>query len=109
MRIFSLGLVLALAACDQAPRGERPLGDRIACALDGSAEFAQTCTLERRGPQLVVHRPDGGFRRFMQVAGEGVQPLDGADAAATTPLADGGLEVAIAGDRYRIPPDAPRT
>jgi len=107
-RTFSLATVLALAGCGQAPRGEPPPGKRIACALDGAAEFVRTCTLERSGPQLVVHRPDGGFRRF-QIEGDGVQPLDGADAVTTTPLADGDLEVAIAGDRYRIPADAPRT
>ena len=43
------------------------------------------------------------------IESEGVQPLDGADAATTTPLADGGVEITIAGDRYRIPADAPRT
>ena len=102
------GMTIFLTACGQAPRGEPPPGDRIACALDGAAEFAETCTLERSGPQLVVHRPDGGFRRLV-IEGQGVQPLDGADVATTTPLADGGLEVAIAGDRYRIPADAPRT
>ena len=119
MRTFSLVALVALAGCGQAPQGEPPPGETIACALDGAAEFADTCTLERSGPQLVVHRPDGGFRRFM-VEGKGVQPLDGADAATiapldgadaatATPLASGGLEIAIAGDRYRIPADAPRT
>jgi hypothetical protein len=108
MRIFSLAATLALAGCGQAPRGEPPPGERIACALDGAAEFAEICTFERSGPQLVVHRPDGGFRRFM-LESQGVQPLDGADAATTAPLAGGGLEIAIAGDRYRIPADAPRT
>ena len=108
MRTFSLVALVALAGCGQAPQGEPPPGETIACALDGATEFADTCTLERSGPQLVVHRPDGGFRRFM-VEGKGVQPLDGADAATIAPLASGGLEIAIAGDRYRIPADAPRT
>ena len=107
-RIFSLAAVVALSGCGQAQRGEPAAGDRIACALDGAAEFVETCTLERSGPRLVVHRPDGGFRRLI-IEGEGVQPLDGADAATTAPLAGGGLEIAIAGDRYRIPADAPRT
>ena len=102
-----LACLMALTACSK-PSGEPPPGDRIACALDGAAEFAEACTLERSGPQLVVHRPDGGFRRF-QIEGNGVQPLDGADSTTTTLLADGGVEIAIAGDRYRIPADAPRT
>ena len=106
-RISSLGVALALVGCGQAPRGEPPPGERIACALDGSAEFAQACTVERSGPQLVVHRPDGGFRRFM-IEGESGQPLDGADAATVTLLPDGVTEIAVAGDRYRIPADAPR-
>src|SRR5687768_11417086 len=54
-------LPLLLSACSQDPTPPPP-GERIVCALDGAAEFAQTCTLERSGPQLVVHRPDGGFR-----------------------------------------------
>ena len=108
LRIFSTVAILVLAACGQASRGEPPPGERIACALDGAATFVEACTLERSGPQLVLHRPDGGFRRFVQVEGR-VEPLDGAGAATTTRLADGGFEIAIAQDRYRIPADASRT
>ena len=104
MRISSLALAVGLAACGQAPRGEPPSGERIACAVDGAAEFAAVCTLERRSGGLVIHRPDGGFRRLDAA----LQPIDGADAATVTALAGGGSEVAVAGDRYRVPADAPR-
>jgi hypothetical protein len=100
--------VTALAGCSQAPGGALPPGDAIPCALDGATRFARTCTLERSGPQLVVHRPDGGFRRFV-TDGATIQPLDGADAATIAPLAGGGIEIAIAGDRYRIPAVVPRS
>ena len=107
MRIFSAGLCLVLAACGGTPTGERPVGEAIACALDGAAGFESECTLERSGDQLIVHRPDGGFRRFA-VTGGAVAALDGADAADIARDADGTLEIAVEGDRYRIPADAPR-
>ena len=77
MRIFSLGSLLALSACGVQPAGEKPSGEAIACALDDAPEFADVCTLERSGAEVVVHRPDGGFRRFAASA-EGFAPIDGA-------------------------------
>jgi hypothetical protein len=99
MRISSLAPLLALAGCGDAPQGEAPAGQAIACALDGAAQFASVCTVERRDDGYVLHRPDGGFRRFDAA----LEPLDGADPARVTPLAGGGREIAIAADRYRIP------
>ena len=113
MRISSalrLVLTLALAGCGKSP--EPPAGETIACALDGSAEFAQVCRLERDGPRFSVHRPDGGFRRFEPVEGQGVRSIDGADAAIVLPRADGISELVVDGDRYRVrvmnPADAVR-
>ena len=106
MRISSLALVGALAACG-GPNGEAAPGEAIACALDGAAEFAQVCSVERSGAQVTVRRPDGGFRRFEIGSGGDANSLDGADPATATVLADGLLELTIGDDRYRLNPENP--
>tara|TARA_B100001179_G_scaffold230989_1_gene219812 strand:+ start:472 stop:903 length:432 start_codon:yes stop_codon:yes gene_type:complete len=79
----------------------------IACAPDGSPAFDSTCTIERYeldGANLMaVFHPDGGFRRFEQLAdGSGLAAVAGADEV--TQMLDGDiLEISIAGDRYRFP------
>lgn len=56
-----------------------------------------------KAAQLVVHHPDGGFRRLVVgTDGEGFMSADGADAATST-SAQGAIEVTIGQDRYRIP------
>ena len=105
-RISSTALVLVLAACGK-PAAEPPTGERIACALDGAPEFADICTLERVGNQLVIHRPNGAFRRLEIVSDGGVAALDGADEAREEVLANGRVGVTIAGDRYRFKLEAP--
>ncbi len=115
-RIFSPIALLALAACSSGSKDAAP-GMRIDCALDGAAEFAHDCTVEAKSSDdavnLVVHRPDGGFRR-LAVGNDGrtVSAADGAEEAAVTDK-DGGLEVRLGADRYRLPlplpsADAPR-
>lgn len=104
LRTSSLILPVVLAACGRGPTGEPPPGDRIACALDGATEFAASCTLERSPAGATLHRPDGGFRRL----DTGWRALDGADEAKAVTQPDGGIEIAIGGDRYRIPADALR-
>lgn len=112
MRISSLGAVLFLAACGSPPQGSETEGERIACALDGSAEFTPLCSVERVDEGIVIHHPDGSFRRFELLA-ESVEALDGADVVRVVRLADGHLEVAVAHDRYRLklpdPGYAPRS
>lgn len=95
MRTSSALLLLALGGCEQASAPKR--GDSIECALDGAAGFAAVCTAERVGAAIVVHRPDGGFRRIVRTA-EGAA-TDGADAVTRV---DGGT-VTIGTDRYRLP------
>ncbi|HEU4958786.1 MAG TPA: hypothetical protein VFT56_00115 [Sphingomonas sp.] len=53
---------------------------------------------------LVVRNPDGGFHR-LQVThdGRGVIAADGAESAKVTIVEAGTIEVAIGGDRYRLP------
>lgn len=93
--------LLLLAGCGTP--AEAPPGDRIECALDGGTAFARACTVERAAGRLTVWRPDGGFRRFIIDAGNGVAPADGAEDLRGVPLPDGGLEVMIGNDRYRLP------
>ena len=107
MRIFSLALVLVLAACGQ-PRVEGPPGDSIACDLTALGEFAQVCTAERKGSLLIVHHPDGGFRRFNILSNEpGIAVADGADQLSFAP--DGPYFDVFVGndplryDGYRLP------
>ena len=97
--------LFALAAC--AAESAPPPGDAIECALGAGAEFEAVCTMERASEdgaaQVVLHHPDGGFRRLVLLLdGKGVAPADGAGALSQT-LSGDRLEVAIDGDRYRLP------
>ncbi|HVR91621.1 MAG TPA: hypothetical protein VHG29_11090 [Novosphingobium sp.] len=104
----SLGLPMLLAACGSPETRAAAEGEEaIECALAGSATFARTCAVERATLDgtltLVVHHPDGGFRRFEVLKdGGGVATADGA-AVAQLSLAGGLLEVTVDGDRYRFP------
>ena len=99
--------LLLLAGCAQPPA--EPKAETIACAIDGAADFADVCTVERAivpgGSIETVRHPDGGFRRF-EIEGDWVRAADGADAA-TTAVRDGATEVTIDDDRYRFPPPPP--
>lgn len=103
-------LAAVLAGCGGG--GETPVPDaadasRIECAVAGATVFTRACWVEKvtdGGTLFLTLRSDGGtFRRFEVLAdGRGVAAADGADAAQVT-LADGGIEVSLAGDRYRLP------
>ena len=100
MRISSLAPLLALTACGS-QQGEAPSGDLIECALDGATEFAKVCTRELVDGGIVLHRPDGGFRR-LQSNGANVRSADGAEPVEVTVIPTmGGFELKIGGDRYR--------
>ncbi|TPG42913.1 hypothetical protein EAH79_03530 [Sphingomonas koreensis] len=111
----ALILSLALAACHSAP-ADNQLGatdtssaeNHLECAPQGATDFARTCTVDRidgaDGLTLVVHNPDGGFHRLLVTKdGRGVVSADGAEQAKVTIVAAGQIEVAIGGDRYRLP------
>lgn len=108
-RSLPLWMVLPLAACSgaQEPPAAAQGGETIACALAGSDAMKPVCAVERdktgTGLVLVVHHPDGGFRRFdVETDGSGLKPSDGADRAVTR-LEGDQLEVRVGTDRYLFP------
>ena len=110
-------LSLPLSACGRGqPSSEQvaakqrteSTGDsRIACA-QGDAAFASTCTIEpsqgKDGLVLTIRHPDGAFRRLLVTQdGRGVIAADGAEAAKVAITGTDGIEVALGGNRYRLP------
>jgi len=105
MRVAA-GFALLLSACS--PNASTvPAGDLVDCALAGAAQFSHDCSVERSAqngdPVLVVHHPNGGFRRFTVLdGGRSVGAADGAQALAVA--ANGQwVDVAADNDRYRFP------
>ena len=109
---------LLLAGCGGAKSGENavdrqdaaqaPDNGQIDCAPAGASDFSRSCTLDRidgdDGLTLVVHNPDGGFHRLLVTKdGRGVISADGAERAKVTIAGPGRIDVAIGGDRYRLP------
>ncbi|MCT2399353.1 hypothetical protein [Novosphingobium mangrovi (ex Huang et al. 2023)] len=102
-------MVLFLAACSSSsePPPVAAGDEHIACAVGGSAELAEVCSVERSEKDgkltLVVHHPDGAFRRFdVKTDGTGLVVSDGAEEARMT-LVDGKLDVTVGPDRYVFP------
>jgi hypothetical protein len=115
MRPLLLALLL-LAGCgrgggDAGGAGTSPSGapdDRIACAVQGASDFENVCTVERdagpAGTILTLRGPSGSFRRLrVTTDGHGVVAADGAERATVTILGSDRIEVALGGDRYRLP------
>ena len=101
----SVALLPLVSACGGPPAAEADV--RIECAVDGAAAFARVCTLERSaGPEIVftVRSPSGSFRRLAATGdGRGVMAADGAEEATVKVIGPSLIEVAIGGDRYRLP------
>lgn len=99
-----------LAACSSSSNTDPALAegrDRIPCAVGGAVAFKPVCAVERRRRNgrltLIVHHPNGGFRRFdVQTDGSGLAASDGADPVVAH-LADGKLDVKLGADRYIFP------
>jgi hypothetical protein len=110
LRISSALVALAvLAGCGA--ESPAPAGDKIACAIGAEADFAEVCTLERvaGSTQIVLHHPDGGFRRMsLDPASGALAPLDGAEPMVIDE-GQGFVQFAIGPDRYRITREAPAT
>ncbi len=106
LRISSAALLLALPACGaQSPP---PPGEKVDCAIGAGADLSPVCTLEQvAGAQgIVIHHPDGGFRRLSRDLATGaLAPLDGAEPLVPQPGEGGALHFTIGADHYRIPPD----
>lgn len=107
-------VLLALAACQKAPEAGMARqstatgGAGTPCALHGGKAFETGCSVERittdDGLVLVLHHPDGGFRRLLVTTdGRGVVAADGSEQATIAVAGPGMIEVAIGDDRYRLP------
>lgn len=98
---------LLLSACGDDVALPVQRGEPIECALAGTA-FERSCSIETRegqsGLTVTLWNPRGGFRRILLPRdGSGAVAADGAEPARVTVIADGRAEVAIGGDRYRLP------
>lgn len=105
MRRTGAVLCLILFGCGQAD--DAPAGEPITCALAGASGFAPACRAERAvidgRPAVVVHHPDGGFRRLVLSADrQHLEAADGADEAQSARKGDR-YEVIVGGDKYVIP------
>jgi hypothetical protein len=92
----------------EAPSRVQAGEERVDCAPAGAGDFQRVCTIERlqgaEGTILTVRHPDGGFRRLLVTAdGRGVIAADGAEKAVVSIINDDRIEVALAGNRYRLP------
>lgn len=110
----ALGALLLLTACGQGgdgPSGSGGLkvaGNGVACAPAGATTFNPDCSVDRTPTQdgmiLTIRHPDGGFRRLRVTRdGRGVVAADGAEPAKVTIIGPREIEVALGGDRYRLP------
>lgn len=100
----ALAAFVLVAACSGA-ESPPPPGDAVDCAIGAGAEFSSVCTLERVAgtQQIVLHHPDGGFRRLTRDPATGaLAPLDGAEPLMSAADAPESLQFAIGQDRYRI-------
>lgn len=114
LRISSaLGLLVAVAACGaesassptEQSRADEP-GSTLDCAIGGVADLSPVCTLEQVAGtgEIVIHHPDGGFRRLTRDPKTGdLAPLDGAEPLVPQAGAEGVLGFAVGSDRYSIP------
>jgi hypothetical protein len=96
------------AARDRAMAAAAEGIDKVECATDGAAAFERVCNVERiAGPDglvLTIRSPSGSSRRLLVTKdGRGVVAADGADPATIALIGEDRIEVAIAGDRYRLP------
>lgn len=92
------------ADSDGAAGGDEPLGEMVSCALDNGSVFSDDCRLERdSGGVIIIHHPNGAFRRLrISPGGRDVTTADGFAPAITHPAQDGALEVQVGNDRYRL-------
>lgn len=117
-KLLAAALFLStVAACDGGPDSLQTTGERdeqasndgkVECALEGSERFERTCSTEQINADgakiLVIHHPDGGFRRFdILTDGRGLAPADGFDETRISVREGGMIEVSSGDDVYRLP------
>lgn len=105
-----IAALLLLTACEREAAVEptQVAGVAMPCALAGAETFDGACRVVRTVADgrtlLTLIAPDGGFRRVEVAAdGSGIAAADGALPARTRADGAGGIEIAIAEDRYRLP------
>ena len=107
LRISSApALVLAITGCGAEQASPPPPGDTVECAIGAGAELSAVCTLEQvaASGEIIIHHPDGGFRRLGRDAQSGALiPLDGAELLVPEEVGVDLLAFAVGTDRYRIP------
>jgi hypothetical protein len=103
---------IGLSACGETDSARQESAaaaeDRVECAMAGAAAFERRCEVERtsgsEGVVLTLRHPSGSFRRLLITSdGRGVAAADGAEQAVVTPVSDDLIEVAVGGDRFRLP------
>ena len=110
MRLVLLG-ALSLAACGSGdatdPRAASGNEDAIDCRVRGADGFERACTLEARegeaGRLLILHYPDGGFRRLLVADDGAILAADGAERALAAETEDGRIRVSLGGDDFLLP------
>lgn len=103
-RISSPLAALAVLAACSTQESPPPPGDEVECAIGAGASLSPVCTLEQAGGDIILHHPDGGFRRLIRDPATGaLSPRDGAEGLVTEQGGEGSLAFAIGADRYRIP------
>ena len=83
-----------------------PPGALVDCAIGAGAELSPVCTLEEVAGtnEIVIHHPDGGFRRLSRDPATGaLAALDGADPVVPLPSGSVAVQFAVGADRYSIP------
>ena len=104
LRISSLLLAAAGVAACGAGDSPPPPGEAVECAIGTGADVLPVCTLERAGDAIILHHPDGGFRRLARDPATGTfAAFDGAEPLVPEAGGEGRVAFAIGADRYRIP------
>lgn len=104
VRRGTVAAALALTACNGPTASARQ--NFVECFVDGS--YQRICLVEQdQGPDgvvLTLRHPDGRFRRLLVARdGRGVIAADGAEQAVVTVTGEKQIDVALGGDRYRLP------
>jgi hypothetical protein len=105
-----LALLLLTAGCSRGNEEQQAsaavAAPGLECATDGASDYGTGCTIERKaatgGTILTLRSPTGSFRR-LRIASGNVATADGAEPARLIGGDAKRVEVAIGGDRYRIP------